>query len=319
MSENPGTGPIALGDHPGLPALLRALPGLRVPVLPRDYARIEQVFPSGRTLPWTEARALLADLLTKNPEQHQNVAEAFQRFIPPLAAEVRHRQPPPGGKTAASIGETATGPPSRQETRQALPDAIESAEPPRSWILPATGLILLLLISAGLWFYGSSDNLEPGEPREEPARTGSEHRQPGQLPSDPLPRFHAWVPVVQLADDPTGDPLWPLALLLLSGILGVGWLWQRLRDLQQPVGRLPRQQLRTGGQRVPAWRSDQWQLPQVLDPAQRRAIVWGLQRFAAEQATRRLDSGATVAASARAGIPHLCFEPARREREVWLW
>ena len=111
MSENPGTRPIALGAHPALPALLRELPALQVPVLTPDYARIEQVFPPNQRLPWSEARDLLADLLAKDPEQHQRVAEAFQRFIPPPSAEVDRHLATADGKPAENARRVVKGQP----------------------------------------------------------------------------------------------------------------------------------------------------------------------------------------------------------------
>ncbi len=59
--------------------------------------------------------------------------------------------------------------------------------------------------------------------------------------------------------------------------------------------------------------------PHPLDQAARRTLVWGLRQYASERPSRRLDTTATVAASARAARPRLRFEPVRRLREVWLW
>ena len=77
MNPPPGSPPIALGDHPGLARLLRTLPTLQVPVLPQDYTRIEQVFPTGRELPWNEARDLLAEHIENHWRSQGELAEAL--------------------------------------------------------------------------------------------------------------------------------------------------------------------------------------------------------------------------------------------------
>jgi hypothetical protein len=60
--------------------------------------------------------------------------------------------------------------------------------------------------------------------------------------------------------------------------------------------------------------------PQLLEPREQEALVWGIGHFVAEEPTRWLDLAATVRDTAKAGgIPHLLFHQARYPREVWLW
>ncbi|WP_295431572.1 hypothetical protein [uncultured Thiodictyon sp.] len=141
---------------------------------------------------------------------------------------------------------------------------------------------------------------------------------PGALPEHPLARFNTWVPTITRTAVTPPLP-WPALLLALTGLLGLAWLWRRARTLRDPPGDPRRHRYRPAGESVLCWPAAAQRLPDLLDHDQRRALIWGVRQFTTQRPTHRLDTGATVAASARAGRPEVRFEPARRLREVWLW
>ncbi len=130
--------------------------------------------------------------------------------------------------------------------------------------------------------------------------------------------FTAPVPVLTIADVPPAPALaWPLALAAV-GLGAAALLWFGLRRRHMLA---PREPLPAGATLVrvdlapPAG-----EIPSLLDPRAREAMVWGIDRFVSEQTTRRLDVPATIRDIARrGGLPRLHFQRARFHREVWLW
>jgi len=60
--------------------------------------------------------------------------------------------------------------------------------------------------------------------------------------------------------------------------------------------------------------------PELLDTEGERTLIWGVGRHVSEELTLRIDLGATVRSTARAGgLPTLRYGRDRRLREVWLW
>lgn len=58
----------------------------------------------------------------------------------------------------------------------------------------------------------------------------------------------------------------------------------------------------------------------LIDARARRQLVWNIERFVADDPTRRLNLAKTVDQTARAGgFVRFCFEPAVYERAIWFW
>ncbi len=141
---------------------------------------------------------------------------------------------------------------------------------------------------------------------------------PGELPTDPIRSFHDWVPVIEPLDPAAALAAWlPPLILLIGGLLGIAWLWERSRFLHSP--HYDQVDFDPEGESVLVWSAAELRLPGLLSASQRREMVWGVQRFESERTTSLLDVPATVRGSAEAGFPELHFARARYEREVWLW
>lgn len=230
----------------------------------------------------------------------------------------------------AAERERAIDPPSRPEPADggAAPDAGRRDPPPvgespaaaaaapaprrtgNRWTV-ASLAILLLLLAVPL--------LPPPEPLPPqptaPAAAGAPATGPlcpQELPDQAVAEVWAWVPY------PDYRPLLVLAsatLTLLVAFMG-GYRLLRaqaryLRCPRAPGGdAAPRRGL---GPAAPAG-------PLLLDPDQRREMVWAIDRYVSEEPSRELDPEATVAATARAdGEPRLVPQHPVWPREVWLW
>ncbi|WP_295386408.1 hypothetical protein [uncultured Thiodictyon sp.] len=307
--------PLTPGGDPRLARLLRRLPDLGVPVLPLDFVRIARVLPPDRTLEWAAARELLVTLLAKDEAARGTVRREFRRDFPPL------ERPTPAPGAAAPLGATPPASPATPDTSEAQPAAPVIITPPQHpWPLWRLALGATLTTALGLAILFLTLTWHRAEPPAPPATPPAPIPQPapptaGTLPSVPLPTFNDWVPVF-------GDPadllgwLPPLALLC-GGLLALAWLGERAWRLQRPPSRGVSYD--PNGEPVFTWSAADLHLPMLLDGGQRRELVWGVQRFAAEQRTPRLDVLDTVAASARCGFPVPRFARACPEREVWLW
>ena len=322
------TPPFSTAD-PRLLTLLRRLPLLGVPVLSADYDRCERVLPPGRGLDAATFEHTLVALLAKDETQRRTLRREVRRLFPCVpAARVRTGT---DGETdraehvGADTGDDAdaAGAPSLAPTPD--PDA---GPAPRLLIgrterrdrlalaVALVAVLVFLLIPADVRQpppVAAPPPLTTAPPAAEPPATA-----PGALPEHPLPRFNTWVPLITRT--PVTPPLpWPASMLALTGLLGLVWLWRRARTLRDPPGDPRRHRYRPGGEAVLCWPSGAHRLPDLLERDQRRALIWGVRQFTTQRPTHRLDTSATVAASARVGRPEVRFEPARRLREVWLW
>jgi hypothetical protein len=315
--------PVTPGDDPRLARLLARLPDLGVPVLPLDYERIARVFAPDRELGWEAARELLVALLAKDEEQRRTVRREFRRHFPPVAEET----PPARGPNSEALPPgTVSGDQSAAPRGRRPPPGATKAErtirtPPqrrrRVWRLALGGAVLVLLaalLAGWLWYReepaSGTGTARPAPPTATPA--------PGGLPTEPIAYFHDWVPVIEPLRPAAALAAWlPPLGLLLGGLLGAVWLWERSRALSEP--RYDQVAFDPGAEPVLTWSPADLRLPGRLTTTERREMVWGVQRFESERATPLLDVPATVRSSAEAGLPALRFARARYVREVWLW
>ena len=328
----PSLNPAHSTADPRLLTLLRRLPLLGVPVLPADYDRCERVLPPGRGLDAATFEHTLVALLAKDETQRRTLRREVRRLFPCVPA-ARVRTGTDGETGSAVDGAAQVGADTQEEAVDAagassFPPAADPAADlgprlligrperhnPRAPALALVAVLVLLLMPANV---GQPPPVAPPQVLSEPFPE-LPVTAPGALPEHPLARFNTWVPTITRT--PITPPLpWPALLLALTGLLGLGWLWRRARTLRDPPGDPRRHRYRPGGETVLCWPSGAHRLPDLLERDQRRALIWGVRQFTTQRPTHRLDTGATVAASARLGRPEVRFEPARRLREVWLW
>ncbi|HRY16547.1 MAG TPA: hypothetical protein P5330_11835, partial [Candidatus Competibacteraceae bacterium] len=111
--------------------------------------------------------------------------------------------------------------------------------------------------------------------------------------------------------------LLPLALLgatALTLALGLGWRYRRRFPVIAPQ---PQPYRGFGWQPLPPPARDDGAL---IDARTRRQLVWNIERFIADDPTRRLNLVKTVDQTAQAGgFVQLCYQPAVYERAIWFW
>jgi len=317
--------PITPGDDPRLAQLLARLPDLGVPVLPLDYERVARVFTPGGEMGWEAARELLVSLLAKDESQRHIVRREFRRQIPPLqeqapiasASEPGAATPLPTAPDAERHAAPSADP---QRTAARRNKGIVRTAAQRRWpvwrlTLAATLLATLAtVLIAWLWLGAEPPSL----PAPPPPTSAADTPAPDALPAVPVPYFHDWVPIIEPLHPAAALVAWlpPLALLL-GGMLGAAWLWERARALREPG--YTQVDFDPDAEAVLTWSPKDLRLPALLSATQRREMVWGVQRFESEHFTPVLDVPTTVRACAEAGLPELRFARAGYEREVWLW
>ena len=341
MPKAPATPPIATPvaagsvDDPRLLALLRRLPDLGVPVLPLDYDRVERLLPAGRAVHPADLEHSLVALLAKDAAQRQTLRrEVRNSFPPPRPADgdqdqqrddgshrgsaPRARAPAVGTRASAPRGTAAR--PSGAGPGQS--GTVTGKRPPRLPVLPLAGLLAVLILIASVlafrWLITQPLEVDPPKIGPSIPQPQSEPPPNGGLPDNPIRQFNTWIALVETRELPPALP-WPALLLLLIGVLGGGWVLKRANDLRDPEASPQDQSYNAAGRNALIWPAAARNLPDPLGRDQRRQMIWGVRRFIDARPGRRLDTAATVRASARAGRPDLRFEPQRRDREVWLW
>ncbi len=292
-----------------LNGFLAALHAQGIPIGSDELARLRHVLNLEPSPSWDRERLheLLACTLAKTPAQREIFEQEFEVWCPEDSIDEAMEAPEASAKAIepqpAEPGlRTEEAPP--RETDNVLaqvrppPQPMESAKRKRRW--PRMPWSLTRQVSRFLWpvlgllALGWLGIIE-GDIR---------------LLSQLWPMFFGF-------DQPTG---YSDALMLLVGIgvwgLSVALAWRYREHAAFPKAAespeegprwLPRLELENTG-------------AVLLDTDQRRALVWGVGRFVAEDLTPELDLPCTVAATARGGgIPEIRYQRAIYPREVWLW
>jgi len=290
-----------------LDSLMRALrtAGLRVGI--SEVLRLQQVFarqPSltGGEVPRERLRSLLRAVLVKSAEDRgifDRICDAWiDRTEEDLELRRATRRPVPA-------------PPPEQKgfrRRSLLRQAAKAA-----------ALALLLFIMDKDTRVQKRVIAQPSAsetPAEIPRRSEGEA---AVTPADVRKRtFRTSVATLEVTADRWSPLLRPEMGLAAFAWLGAGGLWlalRRRRLLPEPEPAAPT----AGPPRA-------FPLPVapagavLLAPRDQEGLAWGIDRFVAEEPTRRLDLPATVRAMALAGgLPEMRFHRARFYREVWLW
>ena len=284
----------------GLAPLLTALREAGLPVGVAEVARLQQVFALGPQLATPEDRrlkAILRAVLVKSVEDRARFEPVFDAWLDRAGGEIHLREAP--------LPEPQPTPrPGKTRRRRPLWRALAIAFLP--WLALMIGDRVQERPKPSVQSIGPSKLLKTPRPA---VLTPSEIRKLS---------FVGWVPTLTVTP---AKPIWKggpalamggLALLAAGGL----WLAQRRRSWLPEPAPPPVQK---GPPRVFLTPPDLTD-PQLLEPRDQEALVWGIGHFVADEPTRRLDLRATVRETARAGgIPHLRFYKARHPREVWLW
>jgi formylglycine-generating enzyme required for sulfatase activity len=283
----------------GLAPLLAALREAGLPVGVAEMARLQQVFALGPQLAQPEDRrlkAILRAVLVKSAEDRARFEPIFAAWLGRAGREVGFRELPP------------------------VPEAVPSkpARKPFVWRALAAAALPLLALMLG-------DRVrERPQPKPPPFVAG----KPSQTSPTPIKvltpaeirqrTFTTWVPTLTVTPAEPVWKGWPAVTLGSLALLSACSLWITQRHRRWFPEPAP-QPVRKGPPRVfltpPPLTG-----PQLLEPREQEALVWGIGHFVADEPTRRLDLRATVRETARTGgVPHLLFQQARHPREVWLW
>jgi hypothetical protein len=302
----------------GLGDFLAALRLNGVPVGPGEIERLRHLFACSPCLDRAGLRSLLAALLVKTPAQRQTFDGLFAAWCPDHDADW------PTDEPANARSPAATAPDARQRERDRSPFAPPRPPPPPDlWKrLLAIGAALLLLVALA-WSLWPPDPPADVRIRELSVRPEPPAGQPNldpELPDQPVERFWTWriddLPPAAIRVPNRLGPL-PLALLgVLALALALALRWRYRREFPL-ITATPQAYRGFGWQPLPPPPRDDGAL---IDARARRQLVWNIERFVADDPTRRLDLPRTVEQSARAGgFMRFCFQPAVYERAIWFW
>ncbi len=295
--------------------LLAALRLNGVPVGPGEIERLRHLFACQPYLERAGLKTLLAALLVKTPAQTQTFEGLFAAWCPDHEAD----WPAAGNATTAS---SAAAPQRGGDSER--PDFAPPPPPPdliQRLLVICAGLPLLAALIWSLW--PPSQPLPMKLPEVLSAPTASPPCKPNQdpkLPDQPVNAVWTWrIDDVQSASMRVPQRLGPLPLALLGVIalvLALALCWRYRQRF--PIIKAREQAYRGfGWQALPPPARDDGAL---IDARARRQLVWNIERFVADDPTRRLNLRRTVEQTARAGgCMRFCFQPAVYERAVWFW
>ena len=303
-----------------------------VPVGPEELSRVGLVLERTEPLNRDRLRNVLRCILAKSEEHGRTFDRLFDAWCLDVPADETFREPQPRSAVARLVrpmarrldrdrrtaGDTANDPAAAQRFR-----------PSRRAILGgAIGLGLTIGLS---WLVVSSFITRNDAGGRETVRPVERDTEPGvEMPvSPPKPDEvavqplkivpHTWVPEFKVTPPSKSSMIltqvFALGLLGLASLFGAGHLLRRYRRGALLPPREPIDE--EGAAPHPRVRIDD---PDgLLTADERRNIVWGVEHYVAEETTDRIDVDATVAATARAGVPVIRQEHPRFPREVQLW
>lgn len=284
----------------GLGSLLAALrqAGLRVGVV--ETTRLQHVFSLSQDLSGDKAtrfKSILRAVLAKDTDERETIDRVVDTWVGRADRELDF----PGGPQHPVL-------------------VLRSRSKSRSWRVRSLAALLVLVFAALL-----RPLPERSPPILGPPPSTLPEAQVSELPASVLPEaqdlstrtFQSEVPVLEVI---MPQPVWtgwtPLGLGALAAVSALGlWFLRNRRWLPEPAP-MPE---RKGPPRV-FLSPPNFLEPQLLEPRQQEALVWGISRFVAEEPTRHVDLPASVRATVRAGgLPEIRYQKARHFREVWLW
>lgn len=286
-----------------------------VPVGPGEIERLRHLFACQPRLDRAGLKTLLGALLIKTPAQRQAFEGLFSAWCPDHEAD----WPEPA--------ERSTVEPSRPEPPQAgevAPSVFESPPPPLpprfpKWLpLALAGLLMLATAIWALWPPTPADVTRPPKPSTEPITT--QPSEDPELPDQPVDAVWSWrIDEIKPESVRIPNRLGPVPLALLGALAlalaaGLGWRYRRRFPVIEPKSQPYRG---FGWQPLPPPPRDDGAL---IDARARRQLVWNIERFVADDPTRRLNLARTVDQTAQSGgFVRLCFQSAVYERAIWFW
>ncbi|HKI06431.1 MAG TPA: SUMF1/EgtB/PvdO family nonheme iron enzyme [Thermoanaerobaculia bacterium] len=290
----------------GLDPLLAALREAGLPVGVAEVARLQRVFALGPQLEEDRRlKAILRSVLVKSAEDRARFEPIFDAWLSRARGEVSFREAPlpvPGPDPVADP--VPTSPPRHR---------------PAVWrILAAAALPLLVLMLGDEVRQTPPSAPKMASPTKPPVATPVSTAR-ALTPAEIRKRsFTTWVPSLTVTPAEQEWRGWPAISLGSLALLAAVALWLNVRKQAWMPEPAP-EPARKGPPRV-FLTLPELSGPQLLEPREQEALVWGIGHFVAEEPTRRLDLTATVRETAQAGgFPHLRFHQARYPREVWLW
>ncbi len=317
---------------PGLPTelgeLLERLERRGLPVTPLEASRLRHLLAVDAIQCPQRLLPLLSAVLCKDQHQRNLLQREYLRWVADHERAFEPQEASASSKAQDDSSRVAANLP--LGGRHAQPSWDEATAGPlrgfdwrsprlyRRYGTPAAGVLLALVLAIVLLLpvFRKSPPPEPSPSAVVPAaatKTPEGPLCPQELPTAPAPKVWAWVP------RPDHRPWLALGggLLLLLSALGAGW--RLLRAEQRYLGGLD-EALGMGGAPTRGLAPVPVYGDLLLDPQQRREMVWSIDRYVSEDPARELDPLATVKASAQAGgEPHIVHRRLSFPREVWLW
>lgn len=285
-----------------------------VPVGPGEIERLRHLFACQPRLDQAGLKTLLGALLIKSASQRQTFEALFAAWCPDRDAD----WPEPEIATEKA---SPTPQPGTAEHQQTLVPPTDPPPPPDfiKRILVTGTLLLLVALIWSLLPHPTQVTTKVPPPAAKATVPNAPNKDP-DLPDQAVNAVWTWR-IDELRPESIRVPerLGPLPLTLLGAIALVLALALRWRYRQRfPTITATRQSYRGfGWQALPPLARDDGAL---IDARARRQLMWNVERFVADDPTRRLDLARTVEQSARAGgCVRFCFRPAVYERAIWFW
>ncbi|MCP5197233.1 MAG: formylglycine-generating enzyme family protein [Gammaproteobacteria bacterium] len=285
-----------------------------VPVGPGEIERLRHLFARQPCLDRTGLKTLLGALLVKTPAQRRTFEGLFTAWCPDHEADwpepriVTMETPLPSrspvDETTLSSSESTTSTPLKSFSK---------------WLLfGIAGLLALAVLIWALWPPTPVRVTELLEPPTQPIPTPPSDDP--ELPDQPVNAVWSWrIDKIDPESVRVPNRLGPLPLALLGATaltlsLGLGWRYRRRFPVIAPQ---PQPYRGFGWQPLPPPARDDGAL---IDARTCRQLVWNIERFIADDPTRRLNLVKTVDQTAQAGgFVRLCYQPAVYERAIWFW
>ncbi len=299
----------------GLDDFLATLRRNGVPVGPGEIERLRHLFERKPSLDRAGLKALLGALLVKTPAQRQTFESLFTAWCPDHEADWPAEPPPPAA--APSSGETLSPQPG-----EPVEPVVEPPPAPRRFLYWLPGALAgALALAVLLWQLLTPQIIEQKLPVEKPWPLPPAPENPDpDLPDQPVDKVWFWrTNEVKPETVRVPNRLGPLPLTLLGTTalalaLGLAWRYRRRFPVIEPA---PARYRGVGWQPLPPPPRDDSAL---IDARSRRQLVWNIERFIADDPTRRLNLPRTVNETAQAGgFTRLHFQHAVYARDIWFW
>ncbi len=293
---------------PALRTLFLLLEHGGFPVTPRLHIQLAHIYSLGPGGDTKQLQRILRALLVKRPEQRKPFDELFGQWDAEAQDWLEQVTHQPETINRANPGAPSVNHPSHLQTR---PKRAPETRPTRRW-LPAT-LALMLLTVILAWFIPDKETSNPKDPQpiENPEPPDEIQHQQTDLRQK---RTAVYLPTIHIERVLP----WPWLALILAALCSLPVLTLISRHLD--TRRRPASMRITTDTEAPVAAGSPAVEAALLDRTQRKAMVWGMEKFRSELPAPTLDLAATVDATAReTGILNPVFGQVRLERGLWLW